>query len=230
LWAKIESLDNKMAATAQYAAMDEISRLLRHMTYWLLANDKNRLNIEASVKRYSPKVAELSRELSAVLGAGEAAQFGGRRKLLVEQGAPEPLANRLAALQALHAGLDVVDVATNARVPVLFAARIYYELGERLSLSWLQQQIDSLGVDGQWQSVARETLRDNLYALQRQLAIAAVNQPGGTPIGRLDKWIAKRAPQIDYLKRVLIDMRTSTNPDFATLSVALQSVRRISTE
>jgi glutamate dehydrogenase len=97
-------------------------------------------------------------------------------------------------------------------------------------LSWLKQQIDSLSVDGQWQSVARETLRDNLYALQRKLATAAVMEKGGTAIGRLEKWMARRSGEIDYLKRVLIDMRTGASPDFATLSVALQSVRRIGGE
>ena len=230
LWTRIEALDNKMSAPTQYATMYEISRLLQHGTYWYLSNHRNGLNIEGSVKRYAPRIAELSRGLADVLGAGEAVQHAAHRKRLIDKGAPDSLAERLAALEPLHAGLDVVDVATAARVPVLFAARIYYEMGETLGLSWLKQQIDFLTVDGHWQAVARSTLRDNLYALQRKLAAAALAEKGAKPLARLEKWMQKRAVEIEYLKRVLIDMRTSTTPDFATLSVALQSVRRIGGE
>ncbi len=230
LWSRIEALDNKMSAQTQYATMFDISQLLQHATYWYLSNHRNGLNIEGSVKRYAPRIGELSRELAGVLGAAEAAQHTADRKDLIAKGAPESLAERLASLEPLHAALDVVDVATAARVPVLFGARVYYEMGERLGLSWLKQQIDSLAVDGHWQAVARGTLRDNLYALQRKLASAALAEKGGQPLARLDRWMQKRAEEIDYLKRVLIDMRTGANPDFATLSVALQSVRRIGGE
>jgi glutamate dehydrogenase len=230
LWTRIEALDNKMAAAAQYAVMFEISQLLRHATFWILANRRKDLDIEASVKRYAPKIAELARSLDAVLGAGEAAQHAAQRQRLVDQGAPEALAARLAALEPLHAAFDIVDVATSRRVPVMFAARVYYELGEKLGLSWLKQQIDQLGAEGQWQAVARGTLRDNLYVLQRRLTAAALTEKGSQPAARLSKWMTRRATEVDHLKRVLVDMRTGTSPDFATLSVALQSVRRIGGE
>jgi len=227
LWTRIEALDNKMTAAAQYAVMDDISHLLRHATYWFLANRRRDLDIEASVKRYGPRIQELYREIAGGLGEGEAVQHVARRQRLLQEGAPEALANRLAVLEPLHAALDMVDVATARRVPVLFAARMYSELGERLGLSWLKQQIDSLGAEGHWQAVARVTLRENLYALQRRLTASALMEKGGQPIARLDRWMARRNAEVEYLKRVLIDMRTSASPDFATLSVALQSVRRI---
>ena len=32
---------------------------------------------------------------------------------------------------------------------------------------------------------------------------------------------------VDSLKRIVVDLRTGSSPDFATLSVALQAVRRL---
>jgi NAD-specific glutamate dehydrogenase len=32
---------------------------------------------------------------------------------------------------------------------------------------------------------------------------------------------------IDSLKRIIVDLRTGSQPDFATLSVAIQAVRRL---
>lgn len=228
LWTRIEAQDNRMSAAAQYAVMDDISHLLRHATYWFLTNRRNDLDIEISVKRYGAAIQELYREIAAGLGECEAAEHAARRKRLLDDGAPEQLASRVAALEPLHAALDMVEVADGRRVPVQFAARTYSELGERLGLSWLRQQINSLAVDGHWQVVARETLRENLYALQRQLTAAALAEKGTKPADRLERWLIRRSGEVDYLKRVMVDMRTSATPDFATLSVALQSVRRMS--
>ncbi len=230
LWTRIEALDNTMSASAQYAVMFEISRLLRHATFWILTHRRKDLDIEASVKRYAPKIAELARGLSGVLGAGEAAQHAAQRQRLMEQGAPDSLASRVAALEPLRSAFDIVEAATARRVPVMFAARMYFELGEALGLSWLKQQINQLDVEGQWQAVARGTLRSNLYLLQRRLAEEALAEKGSQPAARLAKWVGRHTAEVDYLKRVLVDMRTSASADFATLSVALQSVRRISGE
>jgi NAD-specific glutamate dehydrogenase len=44
---------------------------------------------------------------------------------------------------------------------------------------------------------------------------------------RVEQWLARHAAPVDALKRVVVDLRTGTPPDFATLSVALQAVRRL---
>jgi glutamate dehydrogenase len=115
-------------------------------------------------------------------------------------------------------------------VPIAYAARAYFELGERIGLAWIKQQIEGLVVEGHWHSIARATLRDNLYALQRKLTTAALACAGKEPAARVDRWLAKHAAEVAYLQALIIDLRTGLAPDFATLSVALQSVRRLAGE
>jgi len=43
----------------------------------------------------------------------------------------------------------------------------------------------------------------------------------------VDQWLQGHAAGIDSLKRIVVDLRTGAAPDFATLSVALQAVRRL---
>jgi NAD-specific glutamate dehydrogenase len=43
----------------------------------------------------------------------------------------------------------------------------------------------------------------------------------------VDRWLDDRAAAALSLKRIVVDLRTGTAPDFATLSVALQAVRRL---
>jgi glutamate dehydrogenase len=226
IWSQIEALDNRTPAAVQYAAMLETTRLLRHMTYWLLDHRRNDLDIERAVLRYTAQVAELSGELPGVLGITEQARLSVMRSQLVEQHVPEHLASRIASLDALHCALDLVDVAKALRVKIGYAAKAYFDLGERIGLTRIKEQIESLVADGHWQGVARHTLRDNLYELQRKITAAVLGCRGRDAGERVSHWIARHASPLDALKRVVVDMRTAA-PDFATLSVALQAVRRL---
>jgi len=94
-------------------------------------------------------------------------------------------------------------------------------------LTWIKEQIETLAAEGHWQAVARGTLRDNLYELQRKITGAALSCKGRDARARVDQWIARRSAPVESLKRVVVDLRTGPPPDFATLSVALQAVRRL---
>ena len=227
IWAQIEALDNRIPAAVQYTAMFQTTRLLRHMTYWLLENRRDDLDIERAVSRYAAKVAELFRELPGVLSVTEQARLGVLRSQLIEQHVPEQLASRIASLEALHCALDLVDVAKASRLGMGYAAKAYFDLGERLGLTWIKEQIESLALEGHWQAVARGTLRDNLYELQRKITGAVLACKGRDAGARVSEWIASRSGPVEALKRVVVDLRTGSAPDFATLSVALQAVRRL---
>jgi glutamate dehydrogenase len=230
LWSQIEALDNKIPASVQYAAIVETTHLLRHMSYWLLTYHRGDLDIERAVRHFGPGVADLMQGLGGVLDAAERARFEARRSQLLAQLVPDRLAARIAALDALHGALDLVEVSTSARVGMELAANAYFDLGERLGLSWIKRQIDFLAADAHWHAVARRTLRDNVYALQSKITSAALKCAGRDSGERVDRWIGGHVAAVDYLKRVLIDMRTGSAPDFATLSVALQLIRRLAEE
>src|ERR1700683_4898417 len=55
IWAQIEALDNTISASVQYTAMFQTTRLLRHMTYWLLENRRKDLDIGRGVSRCASK-------------------------------------------------------------------------------------------------------------------------------------------------------------------------------
>jgi glutamate dehydrogenase len=230
IWTEIEALDNRIPAAVQYTAMYQTTRLLRHASYWLLENLHGTLDIERAVRRYAGPVGELLRELNTVLSPTARSRLGAQRAQLVAERVPENLATRVASLDTMHCALDLVEASTAARVPVAFAAKVYFELGERLGLTWIKEQIEGLTVDGQWQAAARRTVRDDLYALQRKITAAVLKCKGREAAQRVDQWSAGHGVPMDALKRIVVDLRTGAPPDFATLSVALQAVRRLAQE
>jgi glutamate dehydrogenase len=227
IWMQIEALDNRIPAAVQYTAMSQTTRLLRHMTYWLLENRREDLDIERGVLRYASKVGELFHELTGVLGITELTRLRARHTGLIEQHVPEALAARIASLESLHCALDLVEVAMAARLGIGYAAKAYFDLGERIGLTWIKEQIEGLAAEGHWQAVARGTLRDNLYQLQRQITGMVLKCKGRDAQARVGAWLARHETPVDSLKRVVVDLRTGSAPDFATLSVALQAVRRL---
>ena len=230
IWAQIESLDNRIPAAVQYTAMAQTSRLLRHMSYWLLEHERGNLDIERAVRRYAASVSELWRELDSVLSASARARLNESRSQLIERRVPEHLAARLASVETMHCALDLVETAVEARVKIDYAAKAYFDIGERIGLTWIKEQIERLPAEGHWQAVARGTVRDDLYALQRKITGAVLKCKGRDPAARVDQWILRQSVAVDSLKRIVVDLRTGMPPDFATLSVALQAVRRLAGE
>jgi glutamate dehydrogenase len=229
LWAVIEGLDNRVAAGIQYEMIDESARVLRHGTYWVLAHSGQDLDVERAVARLKPGLAELVEAAPRLLEGRLGERIGQKRARYLEAGVPEATATRIATLELLQSGLDIVDVAARRRVPILQAARAYLRLGTLLDLDWLRLQVETLAAAGHWQSVARGTLRDNVYELHRSLTDAILaGRRRGDAIRAVDAWLEQRSRPVEHLRRTFADMANLPAIDFATLSVALQSLRRLS--
>jgi glutamate dehydrogenase len=134
----------------------------------------------------------------------------------------------MASLAALRSGPDLVEIAEQKKLPADATARVYFGVGTALSLDWIREQIESLGVEGHWQAVARTTLRDNIYNLQRMLCMQVLNESRQRVSEQtLQGWVTRHQKAVDHLRQTVADMRSLPQMDFATLSVALQAVRRM---
>lgn len=227
-WGQIEALDNKIAAATQYEMMFETTRLLRFCTYWLIHRHVDKLQIEQQVSRLRSGLTELDDALPRVLSGADQAVFEKRRAQYRAANVPEALSKRMASFAALRSGPDLVEIAEQTRLPIDVAATVYFGVGTALSLDWIRQEIERLNVEGHWQAVARTTLRDNIYNLQRTLCLQVLAESRKrAPAQALEAWTARHQQAVDYVRQTVNDMRALPAMDFATLSVALQAVRRM---
>ncbi|HVC31840.1 MAG TPA: NAD-glutamate dehydrogenase, partial [Steroidobacteraceae bacterium] len=227
VWERIEELDNRVPAKVQYAAAFETSRLLRHATYWLLAR-RRALKIDSAVAEFQAGVHELQSRIGQVLCGSWRNQFEQVRAQHLEAGLPPELAARVASLEAHNASLDIVELAGSQRIQVTEAARVYFEAGARTGLDWLRQQIDRLPVDGPWQATARTGLRDAALRLHRRLAERVLSRGRGSSAEeRVAAWQESTGKELAHWQRTLADMRAAGAPDFATLTVGVESLRKL---
>jgi glutamate dehydrogenase len=227
-WAQIETLDNRVPAAVQHAMHGETARLLRHGTYWLLRHRRGHLDVDAAVRDFGPPVAALTAALPGTL-AGEDREAWQRTLAAHEAaGVPQRLATFMAATEALGSAFDIVGVAAARRAAIDFAASAYFHAGARLGLDWLRGEIERLAVEGPWQAVARSGLRDAALQVQRGIAAQVLATPGGGPVAsRIERWLARHAADFSAWQRTLADMRATGTPDFATLSVGIDAVRKL---
>jgi glutamate dehydrogenase len=228
LWTQIEALDNKVPAKLQYEIAFQTSRLLRHMTYWLLAHRKRELQVDAAVAEFGAGVRALEAEIAQVLTGSGRERFEANRKQYVADGLQHELATRVASLDAHNAALDIVELSLTHRVSLVEAARIYFEVGTRLGVDWLRDQIERLSVEGPWQAIARAGLRDGALRIHRRLAERVMSRKDkGTAEARVTAWVESVGEELAHWQRTLTEMRAAGAGDFATLSVGVESVRKL---
>ncbi len=228
LWASIEGLDNRITAKLQYGMMYETSRLLRHVTYWLLAHRRRELSVDKAVAEFRRGVRELEAEIGHVLVGMDRERFEKVRKKHTDAGVPAELASRVASLDAHNAALDIVELANHSQARVTEVARVYFEVGARTGLDWLRNQVEQLPVEGPWQAVARTGLRNSGLRIHRRLAERVLaREERGTAQARVEAWTASGGDELTHWQRTLAEMRTAGATDFATLTVGVEMLRKL---
>ncbi|HEX7342557.1 MAG TPA: NAD-glutamate dehydrogenase [Rhodanobacteraceae bacterium] len=227
LWSAIEALDGKVAEATQLDAMMKIWNLLRHMTRWLLNRPNGTLDIAANVERYRPAVSALRQALPKVLTSTGQADFS----LSVEkwQGLdiPDNLAERLARVPVLRAGLDMAEVAHESGQPIEHVASVFFNLAEALDLDWLRNEIEALPVESRWHAQARGSLLDELNHQHRALAVKVLAWSAQNKADdAVTAWLDRDDATTRYTRAVLADIMAQT-ADYPIASVAVRRLAQL---
>ena len=228
-WNAIEALDNRVDSAVQYRMVQDTIGLIRQATYWMIQRHRNALGIEQQVARLRPGIRELARTPLQWLHGSDRAAFESGCAALVAAGVPDGLARRVAACNALHCAPDVVELAEARGITVEAAARAYFGIGAHFGLDWLRQHIEALEIGGHWHAVARGSLREAQFEVHRSIVQGVLESSRTTdPAQAIDRWLRKHEASADHARAVITDIRAQPSPaDFASLSVALQAVRRV---
>jgi glutamate dehydrogenase len=229
LWQAIERLDNRLPSRVQYSMTLDTVMLMRQVTYWLIQRHRGALGIEQQVGRMRPGIRELTGTLPGWLSGLEREAFDRRAAELGAAGVPAALARHVAGCLALQCAPDVVELADAHGMPVGAAARVYFGAGSEFGLDWLRSRIEQLEVRGHWQAVARGSLREALYDSHRALTQRVLEESQERdPVRAVQDWRAHNANAAAHARGIVDDIRAQpATVDFASLSVALQAMRRL---
>ena len=230
LWQQIDSLDNQVATEIQIEMRLESRRLLERASLWLLRNRRSPLDIEAVVNQFADDIVTLAAVLPEILLSEERAIFEQYQQHFIKAGASEELAHKIVSLPTLYSTLDIIEVASQAQLPVTEIARVYFTLANRLTMSWLRENIINLPTTNHWQRRARAALLDNLYDQGRALTADVLSLSPNEPAinKRLNNWLDHNQIVVERCVNMLTEFHASGQPpDLAMLSVALREVSNL---
>jgi glutamate dehydrogenase len=228
LWRDIEALDMQVADEVQASMLTDTGRLATRATLWFLRSPRLGEDLAATIARFAPGVAALAERVFDLLPGTSREEPLRRAAELAQAGVPEPLARRVATLEALSGALDIVETAAATAQDVAAVAGVHYALGDRLALDWLARRIAALPAEGHWQALARGALRDDVAGLQRALTIDVLRDaPGAAPEARLAAWESAHRAARERALKVVEEVRGAPAPDLAMVSVALRELRNL---
>jgi glutamate dehydrogenase len=222
LWAEIEGLDNKVPARIQVEILLDIVRVVEHAAAWLLRN--RRLDLRREINRFEPGISRLAGLLPDLLPAGERALLDERSARFVSAGTPAEIAGRAAAIIFLTTAFEIGDLAERAQRPIDRAARIFYAAGARFALDAMREAARRLPAETAWQKQAVETVTDDLYAVQVEIA-ERVLQSSAEVADPLAAWAIDHAAALASAEAVTGELRGASAPDLAMLIVATRQLR-----
>jgi glutamate dehydrogenase len=184
----INALDNKAPAAVQIQLHEEIIRLLRRQTYWLVRRGRNQAaarnnSISDVIASYRPGVQELRSMVHEIISEHERRGVKQRKQAFVDAGAPAELAQAVAELRPLTSSTDVIDMANDHDWPLASTSYIYHATGARFSFDRLRGLGQDVSSNLHWDRLAVRRLMEDFYASQQAITASAMRfaqQAGGS--------------------------------------------------
>ncbi|MEU8827398.1 NAD-glutamate dehydrogenase [Streptomyces sp. NPDC048636] len=229
IWDEVESLDTVVAAEIQTQMRLHSRRLVERGTRWLLNNRPQPLELAQTIEFFGDRVAEVRAQLPKLLRGADIEWHQRILDELTAAGVPEDLATRVAGFSSAFPTLDIVAIADRTGKEPLAVAEVYYDLADRLRISQLMDRIIELPRADRWQSMARVSIREDLYAAQAALTsdVLSVGNGGSTPEQRFKAWEQKNAAILQRARTTLDEIQSSETFDLANLSVAMRTMRTL---
>ncbi|MGV9350078.1 NAD-glutamate dehydrogenase [Streptomyces spiralis] len=229
VWDAVEALDNKVEADVQTRIRLHSRRLVERGTRWLLNNRPQPLQLTETVDFFAERVEQVWAELPKLLRGADLDWYQQVYDELSAAGVPDELATRVAGFSSAFPALDIVSIADRMGKDPMDVAEVYYDLADRLSITQLMDRIIELPRADRWQSMARASIREDLYAAHAGLTadVLAVGNGTSTPEQRFKVWEQKNAPILSRARTTLEEIHGSDAFDLANLSVAMRTMRTL---
>ncbi|WP_327710890.1 NAD-glutamate dehydrogenase [Streptomyces sp. NBC_00464] len=229
VWDAVEALDNKVPADVQTRIRLHSRRLVERGSRWLLGNRPQPLEIAGTIDFFRDGVEQVWAELPKMLMGADQEWYQGILDELTEAGVPDALAQRVAGFSSAFPALDIVAIADRTGKAPLAVAEVYYDLADRLGITQLMDRIIELPRADRWQSMARASIREDLYAAHAALTgdVLSAGNGSSSPQERFEAWEGKNAAILSRSRSTLEEIQGSDAFDLANLSVAMRTMRTL---
>ncbi|MEV4946154.1 NAD-glutamate dehydrogenase [Streptomyces sp. NPDC053755] len=229
VWDAVEALDNRVPADVQTRMRLHSRRLVERGTRWLLGNRPQPLQLAETIGFFGERVERVWGELPQLLRGADLEWYQSILDELTSEGVPEELALRVAGFSSAFPTLDIVAIADRTDQDPMAVAEVYYDLADRLRITQLMDRIIELPREDRWQSMARASIREDLFAAHAALTadVLSAGDDTSTPEERFKAWEQRNAAILGRARTTLEEIQGSETFDLANLSVAMRTMRQL---
>jgi glutamate dehydrogenase len=235
LKARIDSLDNKVAAAVQLGAYNEIAELLRRLGLWFLVNIPSRADLGETISIYRNGADTLRGTFSNLVSDYEASATEERINNLCRAGVPLDIAEAVAVLPLLAGTPEIVLLAQARALPVDYVAGGYFAMGAAVGLDRLRGLASQIAGYEHWDRLALRRIVDDLFAGQRALTAEALTNAtsDATPLTRADgadavkRWETSHADALSRTRSFLSELERSGDLTVAKLTLANSQIHAL---
>ncbi len=221
----VDALDNEVPSGTQIDMLIKMRRLIERATFWLLQNQPQPLDIAGSVNTFAEGVNHVAQHLHDWVTPAHRDVLDLAVQAYLDVGVPLELAQRCSGLGALYSALDIVEVSAGSTFDVDDVVRIYFELGSRLSMYWMREQLLGLSQGHHWQRMATDGLYLDLYRYQRLLSSKVVE--GSAKSKHVDYWMSHYKQEIVRIDKTVSELKEQNTRDLAMLMVAIRDIQAL---
>ena len=222
LWQRIDALDGTVGGEAQLRLYEATRDLVNAQSLWFLRHGKRSeegqddrpTDLAGLIVRHEAGLAALAEALNGVMPPARRTRIERRAADLEAAGIPADLAGDFARLDALAQAPAVTDIALAMVRPVPEAARIHFEVGERLRIDDLAARGAAIPTVDQYDRLAIA------HALAQLAAAHASFTRGAIGAGGTGAWYAGRSERLARAERAVAGAAGEGNLTPSRLSVA----------
>lgn len=221
LWDQIDALDHSVTSVLQLDLLSKLMAIAQRASRWMLRWRGKASDLPTLIARYQPGARELRAHMHEWLPSQAQENWHQATQKLVSGGVSPDLAQQLTVLEFIFPALDLVDLSESVQTTLACAARAYFGVDATLGLSGWRAQINRLPTDTLWQTQARGSARDDVYAIASHITQTVLTHYRGVP-----EWAEQNAAQITRLCK-LLETIAHQSADLAPISVALRELRHL---
>jgi glutamate dehydrogenase len=226
-WGEVEALDGRIDPLLQNELMKGVDWLVEATSRWYLVQADGQRPFDA-VGEARDSFAELAAAIDQVGPEAWREVHEQAAQELIAQGVPEPVARRHAFQSEMVHGPDIIAVSHRTGRTPLDVARVFFALGERLEIDWLENQLEALPARTRWQRWAQQSIEDDLFGVRRQISERVIAESGDAPPDEaVDAFLEAHAETVARFRRFHRGLAVEGVRDLAQLAVALRQFRAL---
>jgi glutamate dehydrogenase len=221
----VEDLDFKISMEEQYFILFHLRKLINISTRWFLRSGYLNKDLQELIKYYSLGIQKLQHILPSLMTGMTKEYLESITTEFLKTGLSKALGEKIGAYRAIYTCLNIIDIAHKYQFDLIKTAEVYFASGDHANLVWFRDQIaDESAHQGDWDSLARLTLRDELDVAQRMMTVAIMKQGSKktSPVVLIEEWKKQNHPIFKRWEQLLAMLHSSSHVEYAMFFIVIR--------